>query len=231
MVRQKVKGTFRKQPADASSEPNFYAMPPVQPEVESPSSADAAYGARYKATILPPDVSIGAAPQLLYGQQQIHQHHQEQEPTLSHLAPGGTLPMHHASVPSTLQHGRSPPAQSASATTMSSMAVHHDPSSLPTSPGLASVHGAAHLLQGIASGFKSSAAAFLGPAAASTPTTSSLDPRHQQQQQEGRQEHEQNMGDQNQQPPQHQHQQSPSRTRRASFLQPDKLEMDKKSGV
>jgi hypothetical protein len=32
MVRQKVKGTGHKQPSDASSEPNFYTMPPVEPE-------------------------------------------------------------------------------------------------------------------------------------------------------------------------------------------------------
>lgn len=32
MVRQKVKGTGHKQPSDASSEPNFYAMPPIKPE-------------------------------------------------------------------------------------------------------------------------------------------------------------------------------------------------------
>jgi len=30
MKRQKVKGTGHKQPADANTEPNFYAMPPVQ---------------------------------------------------------------------------------------------------------------------------------------------------------------------------------------------------------
>ena len=50
MVRQKVKGTGHKQPSDASSEPNFYAMPPVEPEY--PTSAT--FGARYKPTILPP---------------------------------------------------------------------------------------------------------------------------------------------------------------------------------
>ena len=32
MVRQKVKGTGHKQPADVSSEPNFYGMSPVEPE-------------------------------------------------------------------------------------------------------------------------------------------------------------------------------------------------------
>ena len=32
MVRQKVKGTGHKQPADAQTEPNFYALPPVTPE-------------------------------------------------------------------------------------------------------------------------------------------------------------------------------------------------------
>lgn len=36
MVRQKVKGTGHKQPADAQTEPNFYAMPPSDPDVPSP---------------------------------------------------------------------------------------------------------------------------------------------------------------------------------------------------
>lgn len=50
MVRQKVKGTGHKQPSDASSEPNFYAMPPVEPEYPNTTT----WGARYKPTILPP---------------------------------------------------------------------------------------------------------------------------------------------------------------------------------
>lgn len=50
MVRQKVKGTGHKQPSDASSEPNFYSMPPVEPEYPATST----FGARYKPTILPP---------------------------------------------------------------------------------------------------------------------------------------------------------------------------------
>ncbi len=41
MVRQKVKGTGHKQPTDASTEPNFYAMPPIIPLTET---ADAALG-------------------------------------------------------------------------------------------------------------------------------------------------------------------------------------------
>lgn len=50
MVRQKVKGTGHKQPSDASSEPNFYSMPPVEPEYSNSTT----WGARYKPTILPP---------------------------------------------------------------------------------------------------------------------------------------------------------------------------------
>lgn len=50
MARQKVKGTGHKQPSDASSEPNFYSMPPVEPEFPAGST----FGARYKPTILPP---------------------------------------------------------------------------------------------------------------------------------------------------------------------------------
>ena len=40
MIRQKVKGTGHKQPADVSSEPNFYAMPFVTPDptTTTPSS-------------------------------------------------------------------------------------------------------------------------------------------------------------------------------------------------
>ena len=50
MVRQKVKGTGHKQPSDASSEPNFYAMPPVEPEYATVAWG----GAKYKPTIMPP---------------------------------------------------------------------------------------------------------------------------------------------------------------------------------
>jgi HSF-type DNA-binding len=39
MLRQKVKGTGHKQPADASSEPNFYNMPPIVPDGEPASPA------------------------------------------------------------------------------------------------------------------------------------------------------------------------------------------------
>lgn len=41
MSRQKVKGTGHKQPSDASSEPNFYAMPPVEPEYPNETAAAA----------------------------------------------------------------------------------------------------------------------------------------------------------------------------------------------
>lgn len=37
MIRQKVKGTGHKQPADAQTEPNFYALPPLTPESQSTS--------------------------------------------------------------------------------------------------------------------------------------------------------------------------------------------------
>jgi hypothetical protein len=219
MVRQKIKGTFRKQPADASSEPNFYTMSVVQPEHYVPvpqegrveeaaasSSPDTyAGGARYNAAILSPTVTLGetAAPQPLYNQQLIQQQQQQQQQP---YGPG------------------TPSAQQASAT---SVAAHRRPPSLPLSPGLASVHGAAHLLHGIASGFKSSSsdAAFLGPAAASTtPSTFLIGPPHQQRQQQ----QEPKIGDQNKQPKQPQR--SASRTARASFLQPDKLDTDNKNG-
>jgi len=77
MIRQKVKGTGHKQPADASSEPNFYAMPPVLPE----------------------------------------------RPTgYEEMAPSNSM----SSEPRNIE---------------------------PISPGMQSVHGAAHLLHGIAAGF------------------------------------------------------------------------------
>jgi len=44
MVRQKVKGTGHKQPSDASSEPNFYSMPPVEPEYPNQQQIATPYG-------------------------------------------------------------------------------------------------------------------------------------------------------------------------------------------
>ena len=54
MVRQKVKGTGHKQPADVSSEPNFYSMPAVEPEDRL-----ASFGARYKPTIVNQNEVVG----------------------------------------------------------------------------------------------------------------------------------------------------------------------------
>lgn len=48
MVRQKVKGTGHKQPADVSSEPNFYAMSAVGEE----SKVDASPGLHGAASLL-----------------------------------------------------------------------------------------------------------------------------------------------------------------------------------
>jgi hypothetical protein len=219
MVRQKVKGTFRKQPADASSEPNFYAMPAVQPEQ---SSSDAYAGA----TTLPLATTIGGAlPTSLYNQQQ-----QQQHPAGIPPASPDTIRQRYqipaASAPSTVQpcggaphHYQAAVSDATMTISEASMAAHHHRSaSLPMSPGLASVHGAAHLLHGIASGFKSpsiTAAAFLGPAAASTTSSVSLNDQHPQQPQKP----EHALDDQKkQQRPQQQQQQSPTRTGRASFL-------------
>jgi hypothetical protein len=67
MVRQKVKGTGHKQPSDASSEPNFYTMPPVEPEYPVHS----AWEARYNPTSLPsmpvPTLPGAAASNLVNG--------------------------------------------------------------------------------------------------------------------------------------------------------------------
>ena len=66
MVRQKVKGTGHKQPSDASSEPNFYSMEPVEPEYPNQQQiATIAYGAPYsnnQQTIMPPYQASAAVP-------------------------------------------------------------------------------------------------------------------------------------------------------------------------
>ena len=38
MIRKKVKGTGHNQPADAQTEPNFYALSPLTPEIQSTST-------------------------------------------------------------------------------------------------------------------------------------------------------------------------------------------------
>lgn len=102
MARQKVKGTGHKQPADASSEPNFYEMTPLE---QAPSAI----------TKLPSIHTVVLPPQL------------STEP-LKTTAPS---PGENQKRPS---HGF----------------VLYERNEV--SPGMQSVHGAAHLLQGIASG-------------------------------------------------------------------------------
>jgi hypothetical protein len=58
MVRQKVKGTGHKQPSDASSEPNFYAMPPVEPETPNANiNLPATWGSMTTMMTVPPSAN------------------------------------------------------------------------------------------------------------------------------------------------------------------------------
>ncbi|GAX27452.1 heat shock transcription factor, other eukaryote [Fistulifera solaris] len=104
MTRQKVKGTGHKQPADASSEPNFYEMPPIDsaPTLGTNSYASGAL------TVIPP-MKTSTEPL------------QFNAPVIGEL-------------PNRPSHGFVLGARN------------------EISPGMQSVHGAAHLLQGIASG-------------------------------------------------------------------------------
>jgi hypothetical protein len=52
MVRQKVKGTGHKQPADAQSEPNFYAMPPNEGSFSPPPDSPGLQGLHGAANLL-----------------------------------------------------------------------------------------------------------------------------------------------------------------------------------
>lgn len=102
MSRQKVKGTGHKQPADASSEPNFYQMPSLDLAPSAVTQLSSAL------TVLPPlkmstDPLQGSAPVL--GEVQ-------KRPSHGFVLNGANA----------------------------------------VSPGMQSVHGAAHLLHGIASG-------------------------------------------------------------------------------
>ena len=105
MTRQKVKGTGHKQPADASSEPNFYEMPPLDPSGVTDSVANLSDGL----TVIPP-MKLSTE-QLL----------QADAPILREI-------------PNRPSHGFVLDGRN------------------EASPGMRSVHGAAHLLQGIASG-------------------------------------------------------------------------------
>ena len=103
MVRQKVKGTGHKQPADASSEPNFYRMPQLGYHSSQPPLSPSP-----QLTVLPPpQPSAKAGPP---------------EPEDAKRFP---------------THG---------------FVVGSSVGESPVSPGMRSVHGAAHLLRGIASG-------------------------------------------------------------------------------
>jgi hypothetical protein len=100
MIRQKVKGTGHKQPADVSSEPNFYAMPFVTPDptTTTPTSTTNNNNIAAVATLdhnvpstTSPTMAFHTAPLVSGGQTSSyyssesqyllhHQHHQQQQP-------------------------------------------------------------------------------------------------------------------------------------------------------
>lgn len=129
MARQKVKGTGHKQPADAKTEPNFYEMRPTE------SAAPLR---------VPPLHNFGAIEQLL--PPPFQRHEQLQPP------PDTAAPIVH--VPSLV----GAPAIRTVVDEFSSpwSFPPPPPGSVLDSPASPGLHGAAHLLQGIASGYSSS---------------------------------------------------------------------------
>ena len=140
MVRQKVKGTGHKQPADASSEPNFYEMPSL--DSSSPSS--------FLPSEPPP---IGAAMPIAMPTATTSTSTQ-----ISVLSPP---PKTTGSVDKSPSSPKRYPTHG--------FVLGDANLQSPLSPGMQSVRGAAHLLHGIASGVGFSKP-FLGPAAAAAAT-------------------------------------------------------------
>ncbi|KAL7574229.1 hypothetical protein ACA910_012485 [Epithemia clementina (nom. ined.)] len=149
MVRQKVKGTGHKQPADVSSEPNFYAMSPVEPESNYEFLG-------FQSDSLPRHPGAPPAPGL--------GSFQSDSNTETSLAPPGAP----------LAPGLPTTSDPSSTTTRNSQhslpdrpTLQERLTSTPDSPGFVSLQGAAHLLHGFASSLAGSNTPFLGPAAAS----------------------------------------------------------------
>jgi hypothetical protein len=136
MVRQKVKGTGHKQPADAQTEPNFYAMPPSDSEISNPqqlrTNMDGFWGSGALGVDQRQYAMSGAA-----------------AATATWLNPEQET--------------------SSSDATSNNLA-----STAPVSPGIQGLHGAAHLLKGIAAGIPASSLStpFLGVSAATLAASS-----------------------------------------------------------
>ena len=140
MVRQKVKGTGHKQPADASSEPNFYEMPALEQQQQQLQASTTATSPQE----MPPleQASRAELPSAASSSQ------------ISVLPPVKSIA---ASAAAGVGGGRDYKTRPAHGFVL-------DDTTTQPSPGTQSVHGAAHLLHGFASGL-SFPPQFLGPAA------------------------------------------------------------------
>jgi len=177
MVRQKVKGTGHKQPADAKTEPNFYAMPSLEPaDAPAPTHHFVAERGYLQQQQQQQQSSPMMAP--TFSGTKAEQQRQQGSPVMA------TVPTY--SSRNTEQEQQQESSSMTSSTMYSDRNVANAPSypqysprprylqlppgtvlDSPASPGL---HGAAHLLQGIASGFAPNLripeATSLGPSAA-----------------------------------------------------------------
>jgi hypothetical protein len=132
MARQKVKGTGHKQPADAKTEPNFYEMRPAE------SAVSAQRGAALH--------NFSAEDRPLQLRQQLHE---EVAPLWQELPSAAAAAAATSTAPA--RRNTIDPYASTQAWNYPQPAYGSVPDS-PASPGL---HGAAHLLQNIASGYVS----------------------------------------------------------------------------
>jgi hypothetical protein len=141
MIRQKVKGTGHKQPADAKTEPNFYEMPlttnavPLPPQSPTPFEQDSVqhhYLEQFEVTS---------------SQEQLTQQQQQyiDMPAPLSRPPFEMTPVNdtRSEVDTTISHS----------STWRYSQLHADADSVMNSPASPGLHGAAHLLQGIASGY------------------------------------------------------------------------------
>lgn len=135
MVRQKVKGTGHKQPADAKTEPNFYLMPVVG----EPNTTLHGFGGQHHESMMEPQVMYTAASGLVE--------------TVNPSSTGSDSPA--AGVMSGEEVASSAPALADGffSTSSRNMYSRLPPVTLgPMSPMSPGMRGAAHLLQGIAAG-------------------------------------------------------------------------------
>ena len=192
MVRQKVKGTGHKQPADAKTEPNFYAMPPL--ESAGSSTAPSHYFGG-EGGYLPPQQQQQQQPQERQGSpvmaptfsgRNMEQQQQRQGSPMMSTSPtysSRNVEQEQQQQGSSLS-ATSPPAYG-ERNVVQTYSQQYSPRGpryqqlppvldSPASPGL---HGAAHLLQGIASGY--------GAANLRMPDSSSLGPAASDDDQQG----------------------------------------------